>query len=145
MTMTRRFVLAATAAVGPALAGPAAAQDGDPETQRVALLPDENAATLMQNAQPLRACLAERLDREIEIVVTTDYSSMIEAMRFGRIEIGYFGPLSCVLAQSRAPLRRARSRPAGCRRRSTRFGSRASRPPTTAPMAACARWPTSST
>lgn len=28
---------------------------------------------------------------------------MIEAMRFGRIELGYFGPLSYVLAKSRAP------------------------------------------
>lgn len=35
--------------------------------------------------------------------MTTDYSSMIEAMRFGRIEIGYFGPFSYVLAKSKAP------------------------------------------
>jgi phosphonate transport system substrate-binding protein len=70
---------------------------------RVALLPDENAATLMENAQPLKAHLERALKREIEIVVTTDYSSMIEAMRFGRIEIGYFGPFSYVLAKSRAP------------------------------------------
>ena len=28
---------------------------------------------------------------------------MIEAMRFGRIEIAYFGPFSYVLAKSRAP------------------------------------------
>jgi len=34
--------------------------------------------------------------------VTTDYSSMIEAMRFGRIEIAYFGPFSYVLAKSKA-------------------------------------------
>lgn len=36
-------------------------------------------------------------------MVTTDYSSMIEAMRFGRIEVAYFGPFSYVLAKSRAP------------------------------------------
>ena len=36
-------------------------------------------------------------------MVTTDYSSMIEAMRFGRIEVAYFGPLSYVLAKSKAP------------------------------------------
>ena len=28
---------------------------------------------------------------------------MIEAMRFGRIEIAYFGPFSYVLAKSKAP------------------------------------------
>ena len=43
------------------------------------------------------------MNKDIELVVTTDYSSMIEAMRFGRIEVAYFGPLSYVLAKSRAP------------------------------------------
>lgn len=107
MTMTRRSTLAAFAALALAAGmahGAALAQGGDnPDTIRVALLPDENAATIIQNAGPLREYLAERLGREIEIVVTTDYSSMIEAMRFKRIEVGYFGPLSYVLAKSRAP------------------------------------------
>jgi len=101
MPLTRRLALAGLATLGLGL--PAAARDADPDLLRVALLPDENAATLIQNAGPLKAYLAERLGREIEIVVTTDYSSMIEAMRFGRIEVGYFGPLSYVLAKSRAP------------------------------------------
>ena len=79
------------------------AQTRDPRRLRVALLPDENASTIIQNAQPLRAYLERTLSREIELVVTTDYSSMIEAMRFGRIEIAYFGPFSYVLAKSRAP------------------------------------------
>ena len=43
------------------------------------------------------------LKKPVEIIVTTDYSSMIEAMRFGRIEVGYFGPFSYVLAKSKAP------------------------------------------
>ena len=81
----------------------ALAQTRDPAKLRVALLPDENASTLIQNAQPLKAYLEKTLKKEIEIIVTTDYSSMIEAMRFGRIEIGYFGPFSYVLAKSRAP------------------------------------------
>lgn len=69
----------------------------------MALLPDENAATLIQNAQPLKAYLERTLKKDIEIIVTTDYSSMIEAMRFGRIEVAYFGPFSYVLAKSKAP------------------------------------------
>jgi|SRR5690625_6427 len=79
------------------------AQGKDPSRLRVALLPDENAATLIQNAQPLKEYLQDTLDKDIEIIVTTDYSSMIEAMRFGRIEVAYFGPFSYVLAKSRAP------------------------------------------
>ncbi|MBK9574965.1 MAG: phosphate/phosphite/phosphonate ABC transporter substrate-binding protein [Rhodoferax sp.] len=81
----------------------ALAQGRDPAKLRVALLPDENATTLIQNAQPLKAYLESTLKKEIELIVTTDYSSMIEAMRFGRIEVAYFGPFSYVLAKSRAP------------------------------------------
>jgi phosphonate transport system substrate-binding protein len=84
------------------LPGAALAQSRDPQRLRVALLPDENAGTIIQNAQPLRLHLEATLRRPIELVVTTDYSSMIEAMRFGRIEVAYFGPFSYVLAKSKA-------------------------------------------
>jgi phosphonate transport system substrate-binding protein len=101
--MNRRTLLIGTAAflLQPAVC--ALAQNRDPSKLRVALLPDENAATLIQNAQPLKAYLENTLKKDIELVVTTDYSSMIEAMRFGRIEVAYFGPFSYVLAKSKAP------------------------------------------
>lgn len=77
-------------------------QGKDSSKLRVALLPDENAASVIQNAQPLKRYLEQQLKKDVEIVVTTDYSSMIEAMRFGRIEVAYFGPFSYVLAKSKA-------------------------------------------
>jgi phosphonate transport system substrate-binding protein len=101
--MNRRSVLAFLAAFMMMLTLPEHAQGRDPQKLRVALLPDENASTLIQNAQPLKAYLEKTLNKEIELIVTTDYSSMIEAMRFGRIEVAYFGPFSYVLAKSRAP------------------------------------------
>ena len=82
----------------------AIAQGADPKVLRVALLPDENAATIIQNAQPLKLYLEQTLGRSVDLVVTTDYSSMIEAMRFGRIEVAYFGPLSYVLARSKSEI-----------------------------------------
>lgn len=105
----RRFLLATVLSCTAGVSGvawlsrSARAQGGNPERLRVALLPDENAATIIQNAQPLKAYLEKTLDKPVELIVTTDYSSMIEAMRFGRIEVAYFGPLSYVLAKSRAP------------------------------------------
>ena len=106
--MNRRSLLRGAAMLvvaSPIIASPdgALAQGRDPAKLRVALLPDENAATLIQNAQPLKAHLERELKKDIELIVTTDYSSMIEAMRFGRIEVAYFGPFSYVLAKSRAP------------------------------------------
>jgi phosphonate transport system substrate-binding protein len=101
--INRRIFLHATAAALALTPVAASAQAKDPAKLRVALLPDENAATLIQQAQPLKAHLEKALGKQIELVVTTDYSSMIEAMRFGRIEVAYFGPFSYVLAKSRAP------------------------------------------
>lgn len=87
-----------------AVAGPAIAADDNPGTLRVALLPDEDAATIIKNNQPLKAYLEKALGKDIELVVTTDYSSMIEAMRFGRLELAYFGPLSYTMASSKSDI-----------------------------------------
>jgi phosphonate transport system substrate-binding protein len=101
--MHRRLFLAGLVTAGFAIQ-PALAQSNDPKILRVALLPDENASTLIQNAQPLKLYLEKALSRNVELLVTTDYSSMIEAMRFGRIEVAYFGPLSYVLARSKSDI-----------------------------------------
>ncbi|MGE4124261.1 MAG: phosphate/phosphite/phosphonate ABC transporter substrate-binding protein [Pusillimonas sp.] len=103
--LTRRVLLKSVVAglFSVALPLAAVAQGKNPDTLRVALLPDENATTLIQNAQPLKEYLQKTLGKDIELIVTTDYSSMIEAMRFGRIEVAYFGPFSYVLAKSKAP------------------------------------------
>lgn len=81
-----------------------AAAEPDPSTLKVALLPDENASTVIKNNQSLKSYLEEKLGKKIELVVTTDYSSMIEAMRHGRIDVAYFGPLSYVLAKSKSDI-----------------------------------------
>ncbi|OIR08533.1 phosphate-import protein PhnD precursor [mine drainage metagenome] len=84
--------------------GAIAAPDLDPDTLKVALLPDENAGTVIKNNQPLKDYLEATLGKKIELIVTTDYSSMIEAMRHGRIDLAYFGPLSYVLARQRSEI-----------------------------------------
>ncbi len=96
--MTLRTTLVALAAAA-GLATSAAAYD--PDTLKVALLPDENAATVIQDNKPLAEHLEKSLGKGIELIVTTDYSSMIEAMRFGRIDVAYFGPASYTIAKDR--------------------------------------------
>ena len=81
-----------------------AAPDPDPETLKVALLPDENASTIIKNNQGLKTYLETQLGKKIELIVTTDYSSMIEAMRHGRLDLAYFGPLSYVLARQKSEI-----------------------------------------
>ncbi|WP_421876339.1 phosphate/phosphite/phosphonate ABC transporter substrate-binding protein [Pacificispira sp.] len=98
----KRFLTSVAAALTAGLVSTSAmAQDYNPDTLRIALLPDENAATVIQDNKPLQDYLATALGKEIELVVTTDYSSMIEATRFGRIDIAYFGPASYTIAKDR--------------------------------------------
>lgn len=76
----------------------------NPDKLIVALIPDENAATVIQDNQGLKDFLNEKLGKDIELVVTTDYSSMIEAARNDRLDLAYFGPLSYVLAKSKSEI-----------------------------------------
>ena len=102
MNRLLKFAIAAALAMG--LAAPAHAANPNPETLKVALLPDENASELIKRNQPLKDYLEKELGKKVDLVVTTDYSSMIEAMRFGRIDIAYFGPLWYVLAKGKADI-----------------------------------------
>ena len=81
-----------------------AAEDNNPQTLRVALLPDESPSVVIKNNENLKNYLQEKLGRKVELVVTTDYSSMIEAMRHDRLDLAYFGPLSYVMAKSKCDI-----------------------------------------
>lgn len=102
MKLFNTVVLAAGLTFGAAQA--ALAADANPDTLKVALLPDENASELIKRNEPLKNYLEAKLDKKVQLIVTTDYSSMIEAMRFGRIDLAYFGPLSYVLAKSKSDI-----------------------------------------
>ena len=80
------------------------AANPDPSTLKVALLPDENASTIIKKNRPLQEYLEKTLGKKVELIVTTDYSSMIEAMRHGRLDLAYFGPLSYVLAKQKSDI-----------------------------------------
>lgn len=74
----------------------------NPDKLIVALLPDESASTVIKNNQGLEEYLEDKLNKDIELFVSTDYSSMIEAMSRGRLDLAYFGPLSYVLAKTKS-------------------------------------------
>lgn len=100
LVMTLALCLSLGLSAAPVLA----AGKADPDTLKVALLPDENASTVIKNNKPLKDYLEKSLNKNIELIVTTDYSSMIEAIRHGRIDLAYFGPLSYVLARSKSDI-----------------------------------------
>lgn len=75
----------------------------NPETLRVALLPDENAATVVKQSSS-RGYLEKTLGREIELIVTTDYSSSSKRCVSAGLSWLISGPLSYTLAENRADI-----------------------------------------
>ena len=79
------------------------AQPTTVKTLMVALVPDEDAATVVQDNQGLKSYLETTLERPVELVVSTDYSTLIEAAIRNKTDLTYFGPLSYVIARGKAP------------------------------------------
>ena len=76
----------------------------NPDILKIALLPDENASTIIKKHTKLKNYLESKIGKKIELLVTADYSSMVEAIRFKRVHIGYFGPLSYTIAKSKTDI-----------------------------------------
>ncbi len=75
-----------------------------PERLVVGLLPGESAPTVMRLNEPLRAYLEKRLGLPVELVVGANYAATGEALRFGRLDIAYLGPVTYILRSRRAKL-----------------------------------------
>ncbi|MFN2341341.1 MAG: phosphate/phosphite/phosphonate ABC transporter substrate-binding protein [Halanaerobium sp.] len=73
-----------------------------PETLRIGVLPEEDVAVMEERYQPLKAHFEDVLGIEVELYFGTDFTAMIEAMRFKHIEASKFGPFSYILAADRA-------------------------------------------
>ena len=75
-----------------------------PKKLLIGLLPGESAPTVMRLNEPLRKYLEERLKLPVEIVVGANYAATSEALRFGRIDVAYLGPVTYILQSKRSPL-----------------------------------------
>jgi len=90
------------AAPGAASAQGAATDCPNNGTVRFGVEPYEDAAVLAPAYQPLSDALGKALNCEVELNITTNYTSEIEAMRSDKLEIAEFGPLAYVFAQKLA-------------------------------------------
>lgn len=82
---------------------PARAAD-KPSKLVVGLLPGESAPTVMRLNEPLRAYLEKKLGLPVELVVGANYAATGEALRFGRLDIAYLGPVTYLLRARSAKL-----------------------------------------
>lgn len=95
-----KFVI--TTATVLSLSAPAWAER--PQKLVIGLLPGESAPTVMRLNEPLRAYLEKRLNMPVEMMVGANYAATGEALRFGRLDIAYLGPVTYLLRARSAKL-----------------------------------------
>lgn len=65
-------------------------------------LPAEDEMTTRTNWQPLMDYLSRELGRTVELKTVTDYTAVIEALKYGHADIARLGPSGYVLAEEEA-------------------------------------------
>ena len=82
---------------GPYFSSPLHAQE-----LTVGLIPAESNEEMITAFEPMRVYLEECLEETVTVYTATDYTGIIEAMRKGRLDIAWFGPMSYYLAEREA-------------------------------------------
>jgi phosphonate transport system substrate-binding protein len=91
-----RFILA-----GVTLAACFAAQAVRAETLSFGIISTDNSSALKQRWQPLIDDLNKQTGLDVKPFFATDYSGIVEGMRFNKVQIGYFGNASAIEAVDR--------------------------------------------
>lgn len=78
---------------------------GDPEKPKLSLselnvsvIPFENATEIIENTKPFAKALEKSLGVPVKINVSPNYTGTIEALSSGKVDVGWLGPFSYVLA-----------------------------------------------
>lgn len=65
----------------------------------VQFVPTNNDGEMQAKAKPFAEYLSEKLGREVEVTLATDYSTIVEAMASGQVDIGIMPPAAYVQAR----------------------------------------------
>lgn len=71
---------------------------GEIEVLRMGLIPASDAEEMLRAYEPIKEYLSKELGIPVEIQVTSDYTSAIEAMKYKHIDMAWFGPFSYIMA-----------------------------------------------
>lgn len=71
-----------------------------PRTLTIGLVPNEDSQAMMENSRQVIDSLQKQLGMPVKAFVATDFSGVIEAMRSKKLDVGYLGPFSYVLAHT---------------------------------------------
>lgn len=93
---------AALAAVAAAFAAPAYAADDMPEQINFGIISTESASALEASFTPFLTDMEAYLGVPVKPFFASDYAGVIEGMRFGKVDVAWFGNKSAIEAVDRA-------------------------------------------
>jgi phosphonate transport system substrate-binding protein len=68
----------------------------------IGVIPTESSASAMKGFEPFRADMERSLGIPVKLFIAPDYAGVIEAMRFNKVQIAWFGNKSAIEAVNRA-------------------------------------------
>ncbi len=93
------FIALIAAAV---LAAGAASAAEDLKEITLGIIPTESSSSAMKGFEPFRADMEKALGVPVKLFIAPDYAGVIEAMRFNKVQIAWFGNKSAIEAVNRA-------------------------------------------
>ncbi|MBA2673904.1 phosphonate ABC transporter substrate-binding protein [Ramlibacter sp.] len=99
--MFKQFALG-TALLAAAGTAPAQSQSQSPKEINFGIISTESSQNLKQDWAPLLADMEKRTGLKVNAFFAPDYAGVIEAMRFGKVQVGWFGNKSAIEAVDRA-------------------------------------------
>ena len=69
-----------------------------PKELTVQFVPSQNADTLEAKAKPLEKLLSDKLGIPVKVSVSTNYNTIVEAMKSKKVDVGFLPPTAYTLA-----------------------------------------------
>lgn len=101
MNLTTRIAIAATA-IAASVAAPALADRENPDELLFGIIATESSAAQRERWGPLLAAMEEAIGRPVKPFFAADYAGVIEAMRFDKVDVVWYGNKSAMVAVDRA-------------------------------------------
>lgn len=73
-------------------------EDYKPKELTIQFVPSQNADTLEAKAKPLEKLLSKELDIPVKVSVSTNYNTIVEAMKSKKVDVGFLPPTAYTLA-----------------------------------------------
>lgn len=71
-----------------------------PKELTIQFVPSQNADTLEAKAKPLEKLLSKELDIPVKVSVSTNYNTIVEAMKSKKVDVGFLPPTAYTLAHN---------------------------------------------